>query len=81
MDQVTVRAEQAFEDWAVGDVRTIARTPAVDTLISDGRVSVIDLRAPVEPPTPATESAPESEAEEPADPEQVRRRRPRPDKG
>ncbi|WP_282775877.1 hypothetical protein [Nocardia sp. CC201C] len=46
MEQVTARAEQAFGDWAIGEIRTLDRTPAVNTLISDGRLTVLPEPAP-----------------------------------
>ncbi|MGV9742870.1 hypothetical protein [Nocardia farcinica] len=39
--QVTVQAEQRFDDWVVGEVRTVEHTPRVQTLIDDGRVRVL----------------------------------------
>ncbi|MRH85996.1 hypothetical protein GFY24_00700 [Nocardia sp. SYP-A9097] len=85
MTQVTVRAEQRFGDWALGEVRTIARTRLVETLISDGRVSVAAEYADPVPAPPAADPDPASidadtadrdEAEPPAPPEPARRRRP-----
>ncbi|MFE2994999.1 hypothetical protein ACFXG4_08310 [Nocardia sp. NPDC059246] len=52
MTDVTVRAEQAFEDWAAGEVRTVAHTPRISTLIADGRVTVLADSTP-----PAEDSA------------------------
>jgi hypothetical protein len=83
MTQVTVRAEQAFADWALGEVRTIARTPVANTLIADGRVSVLEEHANPEPkdntdgPPDVQDVAAESEQPGP----QARAGRRRPDKG
>lgn len=34
---VTVRAEQRFEDWTLGEVRTVPRTRRVEGMIAAGR--------------------------------------------
>ncbi|MGW4123621.1 hypothetical protein [Nocardia sp. NPDC004711] len=61
MTDVTVRAEQAFEDWAAGEVRTVAHTPRIGTLIADGRVTV--LADPTPPAEDSTEAQVEARAE------------------
>lgn len=81
-----MRAEQRFEDWAPGEVRTIAHTRAVETLINDGRVSVIAADVPppdVPPAVPEFDGAEllaepgaliEEPSEAPAEPASRRRR-------
>ncbi len=43
---VEVRAEQRFEDWAYGEVRTVPRSPRVEALIAAGRLTVIETHEP-----------------------------------
>nr|WTA71321.1 hypothetical protein OHB51_35595 [Micromonospora sp. NBC_00855] len=49
---VEVRAEQRFEDWRDGEVRTVPRTRRIETLIASGRLTVIETHDP----QPATAS-------------------------
>ncbi len=50
---VEVRAEQRFEDWVYGEVRTVPRTARVETLIAAGRLTVIETHEPAPAATPA----------------------------
>ncbi|MGY4103414.1 hypothetical protein ACW2Q0_28205 [Nocardia sp. R16R-3T] len=45
-ETVQVRAEQAFQDWSVGEVRTVPRDRFVENLIRDGRLTVVEGSAP-----------------------------------
>lgn len=58
---VEVRAEQRFENWAYGEVRTVPRTARVEALIANGRLSMI-----TPDPAPAAASTPTEETEQPA---------------
>lgn len=56
---VTVRAEQAFQDWSVGEVRTVPRDRFAENLIRDQRLTVIEDSAPsVNDEPPSEYSAP-----------------------
>lgn len=81
---VEVRAEQRFEDWAYGEVRTVPRTPRVETLIAAGRLTVIETHEPAPAAAPPkfgfgpsdsapTDSQPEPEVEPDRPPRQTRR--------
>ncbi|MBF6298216.1 hypothetical protein IU459_11760 [Nocardia amamiensis] len=87
MEQVTARAEQRFGVWSLHEVRTIDRTPYVDALIRDGRLTVVETTDPGKPwvpyedtPTPEPEQTesdpPEASAAQAAPTERGRRRRP-----
>ncbi|MFI7527480.1 hypothetical protein [Nocardia salmonicida] len=49
---VEVRAEQRFEDWKDGEVRTVPRTRRIETLIASGRLTLIQTHDP-EPAAPS----------------------------
>ena len=42
MSEVTVRANQAMAGWADGEVKTVERTPFVDSLLAGGRISEVE---------------------------------------
>lgn len=80
---VEVRAEQRFEDWSFGEVRTVPRTRRIESLIAAGRLTVIETHEPapaVDPPKfgfgPSQSKPAEPEAAPESDRPQRQTRRP-----
>lgn len=50
MTTVSVRVEQNLGDWREGEIRILERTPRIDTMIEDGRLTVGNWFQSVEDP-------------------------------
>lgn len=50
MTTVSVRVEQNIGDWREGEIRILKRTPRIDTMIEDGRLTVGNWFQSVEDP-------------------------------
>lgn len=50
MTTVSVRVEQNIGDWREGEIRILERTPRIDTMIEDGRLTVGNWFQSVEDP-------------------------------